>query len=106
MRLSRLTLVAVVAVAQFSQGEALTEDRRFLDSGLAFESTYPVYGPIVRYGPPAKFSRTPGRVAEPCLTGQHTAQLLAELGKTQREIVDLVARGVVFTPDETRVPAL
>jgi formyl-CoA transferase len=47
-------------------------------------------------GPPVKLSETPARVARPSpLYGQHTAEVLGELGYAPEEIGALAADGVV-----------
>jgi crotonobetainyl-CoA:carnitine CoA-transferase CaiB-like acyl-CoA transferase len=47
-------------------------------------------------GVPTKLSLTPGAVSAPPPTlGQHTDQILAELGYTKNEINDLRLQGIV-----------
>ena len=47
---------------------------------------------MVRAAPPVTFSETPGRVAPPCLRGQHNRSILAELGYSDDEIDDFESR--------------
>jgi formyl-CoA transferase len=47
--------------------------------------------------PPATLHETPGEVRRhPPLKGEHTAEVLGELGMTEAEISDLAGRGVVW----------
>jgi formyl-CoA transferase len=60
------------------------------------ELDHPVAGRIRVVGPPVKLSETPARVARPSpLYGQHTAEVLGELGYAPEEIGALAADGVV-----------
>ena len=53
-------------------------------------------GPVRQLRPPIVMSDTPGSVqSAPPILGQHTEQVLGELGLTSDEIVSLVRRGVV-----------
>jgi len=68
------------------------------DMGLTATIDDPVYGEIVRAAPPVQFSETPGRVAPPCLRGQHNETVLAEVGYSPEEIAELVASGAIVAP--------
>jgi formyl-CoA transferase len=79
--------------------------------GVAVELDHPVAGRIRVVGPAVKLSETPARVARPSpLYGQHTAEVLAELGYTPDEIGALAADGVVALapgpPQGVSVPRL
>jgi formyl-CoA transferase len=64
--------------------------------GMVQEVDHPVAGRIRVLGPAVKLSETPARVARPSpLYGQHTAEVLGELGYTAQEIGALAAAGVV-----------
>jgi crotonobetainyl-CoA:carnitine CoA-transferase CaiB-like acyl-CoA transferase len=53
-------------------------------------------GPIKLFNLTAKFEKTPGRVETPPPTlGQHTAEILGELGYTGEQIAQLRAHKVV-----------
>jgi crotonobetainyl-CoA:carnitine CoA-transferase CaiB-like acyl-CoA transferase len=77
-----------------------TLDEAFADPqlrhrGMVVEMDTPA-GPTRFFGPPIKFSETPGSVrTPPAGLGQHTDEVLASLGLDARAITDLRARGVV-----------
>ncbi|EDP65739.1 hypothetical protein BAL199_02904 [alpha proteobacterium BAL199] len=61
---------------------------------------HPVAGNVQTIGLPIKFQGTPGKVAMPSpLFGQHTAEVLAELGYTEAEIEALAAGNAVHLGD-------
>ncbi|WNV74166.1 CaiB/BaiF CoA-transferase family protein [Geodermatophilus sp. DSM 44513] len=80
--------------------------------GMVQVLDHPVEGPLPSLGIPAKLSGTPGtlRRAAP-LQGEHTVELLDELGYDRARIDRLLAQGSVFaprapTPRDTRAPEL
>ena len=69
--------------------------------GMVQKMKHPVGGTVQVLGPAAKLSETPVRLARPSpLYGEHTAEVLAEIGWTQAEIQALEKAGVIATrPD-------
>ncbi len=69
--------------------------------GMVQEMEHPVGGTVQVLGPAAKLSETPARLARRSpLYGEHTAEVLAEIGCTQAEIQELEKSGVIATrPD-------
>jgi crotonobetainyl-CoA:carnitine CoA-transferase CaiB-like acyl-CoA transferase len=55
-----------------------------------------LFGEMVRSAPPVSFSETPGRVAPPCLRGQHNRSVLAEVGYSDDEIARFEAEQIVI----------
>ncbi len=77
--------------------EALS-DPQALERGMVVELEAPGVpeGRVVQPGIPFHLSETPGKVRHAgSVTGQHTAEVLAELGYTSIQIDGLLARGVV-----------
>jgi len=88
--------VACVAAFEASHSEFTCTDPVLRETGLVVEVEHPRFGPILRAGPPVSLSATPGRVAPGCVLGEHTAAILAELGRSAEQIADLRTRSVVF----------
>ena len=63
---------------------------------VAFE--HPLFGEMIRAAPPISFSETPGRVAPPCMRGQHNRSILAEVGYSESEIAALEVKKVIVPP--------
>jgi formyl-CoA transferase/CoA:oxalate CoA-transferase len=63
---------------------------------MAVTVEHPVLGPIRQVGLPMKLSVTPGSIrTAPPLLGEHTDEILTELGYDAATVADLRARGVV-----------
>ncbi len=94
----RLTDAGVACVEAFdaSHSEFTCTDPVLRETGLVVEVEHPLFGPVLRAGPPVRFSETPGRVAPGCLVGQNTGSILAELGYPPERIEELAAKGAVF----------
>ena len=71
-------------------------DAQALARGMVVETEHARLGPVKTLGPPIKFSETPPSVRRPApVYGQHTREVLAELGYTRTEIDALVAEGTI-----------
>jgi crotonobetainyl-CoA:carnitine CoA-transferase CaiB-like acyl-CoA transferase len=91
--------VGCVEVSERSQAEVSSFDERLRAAGLMVPIEHPLFGSLVRYAPPAALSKTPGPARPGCTFAQHTRSILAELGRSDEEITDLAARGIVKLPD-------
>jgi crotonobetainyl-CoA:carnitine CoA-transferase CaiB-like acyl-CoA transferase len=88
--------VACVEAFAASHSEFTCTDPVLRETGLVVEVDHPLFGPVLRAGPPVALSHTPGRVAAGCLVGQHTESILAELGYTAEQIDALAQAQAVF----------
>ena len=80
----------LVPCAPIQQVTDLYEDGQMKRNGLTVDYESPDLGPITLRGAPAMFSKTPGisEKAAPSL-GQHTDEVLAEIGYSKRDIQGL-----------------
>jgi len=68
------------------------------ETGLTVTIEHPLYGDIVRTAPPISFSETPGRVAPPCVRGQHNTSILTGLGYSEADITKFEQLNIVTPP--------
>jgi crotonobetainyl-CoA:carnitine CoA-transferase CaiB-like acyl-CoA transferase len=68
------------------------------ETGLTVAFEHPLFGEMVRAAPPVAFSETPGRIAPPCVRGEHNRSVLAELGYDEAAIDRYEEAGVVIAP--------
>ena len=72
-------------------------DPHVQERGMVQEIDHPVGGRIQALGPAVKLSETPASLSRPSpLYGEHTAEVLRELGYTDRDIQELVESGVAI----------
>jgi crotonobetainyl-CoA:carnitine CoA-transferase CaiB-like acyl-CoA transferase len=77
------------------------DDPDVVANGYVAAYDHPVWGRLEQPGPFVHLSGTPGRIQRgPALVGEHTREVLAELGFTAEEIAGMHSRGVVSSPDE------
>jgi crotonobetainyl-CoA:carnitine CoA-transferase CaiB-like acyl-CoA transferase len=69
-------------------------------AGLVADYEHPTYGRFRQFGHLVNLSDTPGRIAgPPPLLGQHSREVLAELGYSDAEISTLRDQGVTLWPE-------
>ena len=72
------------------------EDPQVRARQMIVETDHPIAGRVSNIGIPVKLSETPGRFQRPAPTlGQHTDEVLRELGRTDAEIAALRSTGAV-----------
>jgi crotonobetainyl-CoA:carnitine CoA-transferase CaiB-like acyl-CoA transferase len=82
-------------------GETVLFDEELFRLGLVTEYDHPLLGRIRQFGNLITFSETPGRLDRPPpMLGQHTREILADLGYSDAASDDFRARGVVYWPDQ------
>jgi crotonobetainyl-CoA:carnitine CoA-transferase CaiB-like acyl-CoA transferase len=93
--LERLVAEQVAAGAVLSLPEVI-DDPQVRHNGAIFEREHPAAGRMREPRPPARFERTPGEPGRPApLHGEHTDEILAELGIGDAERAELRAAGVL-----------
>lgn len=93
--LERLEEAGVPAAPIMTVGRAL-EDTHVIQRGMVLEIDHPDAGRMRILGTPFKMSKTPGEVrSPPPRAGQHTDEILRELGFTREEIEAFRRIGVV-----------
>jgi crotonobetainyl-CoA:carnitine CoA-transferase CaiB-like acyl-CoA transferase len=90
--------VGCVAVNMDGHPNFISFDPVLRDTGLTVSYEHPLFGEMVRTAPHVRFSETPGRVAPPCVRGQHNRSILSELGYGEGEITRLEEEEVVIPP--------
>ena len=74
----------------------VVEDPQILHNEMLVTTPHEVLGDVTVTGVPIKFYGTPGRVKlPPPMLGQHTEQVLAEVGYSKQEVEQLAADGIV-----------
>jgi crotonobetainyl-CoA:carnitine CoA-transferase CaiB-like acyl-CoA transferase len=68
-------------------------------NGFTSSVEHPLFGRHDRHGPIVTLSDTPGQPGPGCLVGQHTRQILAELGYSAEQVSDLRQRDIVAWPE-------
>jgi crotonobetainyl-CoA:carnitine CoA-transferase CaiB-like acyl-CoA transferase len=82
-------------------GETILFDDELLRLGLVTEYEHPLLGRVRQFGNLISFSDTPGRPERPApMVGQHTREILSELGYDGSTMDDYHAQGVITWPGE------
>jgi crotonobetainyl-CoA:carnitine CoA-transferase CaiB-like acyl-CoA transferase len=86
--------------------EELLEDPHCLENGFFEESEHPLLGLVKHHGVTPRFSDMSGIIRRTGpLLGQHTEDVLSELGYSKEEIKNLIKNRVAFLMEKTESPA-
>ncbi len=88
--------VGVAGASSVGMAAFTHDDPVMRETGMLVDVDHPIFGRIARHGPFAQFSDTPARIAPGCRVGQHTDQILTELGYGPDVIRMLRQSEVVF----------
>ncbi|MEE9285343.1 MAG: CoA transferase [Dehalococcoidia bacterium] len=91
--------VACVEVFEGDNGKFLLDNPWAKEAGLLVETEHRSLGRYLRQGPPFTFSLTPGAAGPNIYLGEHTRQILQELGYDDGAIDELERAGVAVTQD-------
>ncbi|MEE8278335.1 MAG: CoA transferase, partial [Thermoanaerobaculia bacterium] len=92
---------ADVLCAPVNGAAEVAKDPQIRHNRMIVRLEHPKLGPVDVTGVPIHFHGTPCEVRKPPpLLGQHSEELLRELGYPSNEIAELVANAVVATPAE------
>src|SRR5690606_17651270 len=92
---ARLDAVGVPAGA-VRQITEMADDPQVLANDLAVELEHPVTGSVTMVGPVVRMHETPTAAQSPPPTlGQHSREILAELGYAPSDVDELARRGVI-----------
>jgi crotonobetainyl-CoA:carnitine CoA-transferase CaiB-like acyl-CoA transferase len=88
-----------VPVTVVNSLEDLLTDKQLEATGFWQQVDHPTEGTLRLAGIPVSFSATPGDIRRyPPGLGEHSAEVLAEAGYTEREVASLVREGATFAP--------
>ena len=88
---------AGVTAIPIRRGRDLLRDEQVLANDLVDIRPHPLWGVTAQVGAPLKFDRTPSLVQRPApILGEHTREILLELGYSDAEADSMIARGIAM----------
>lgn len=91
----RTLATANVCYARVNTMEEAVADPQILHRNMVTSVQHPRWGSVGHFGPAVKFSETPARIRSAApLPGEHTRQILVDLGYSEDEIRNLHEKGV------------
>jgi crotonobetainyl-CoA:carnitine CoA-transferase CaiB-like acyl-CoA transferase len=98
--LDRLTAAGVPCAPVLTRNEVIRHSQ-VADLGIVVETAHPTAGGLRQARPAARFSATPAEIRHGApLLGQHTQEILAEIGYTASEIAELGSTNVPAAADD------
>lgn len=99
--LVEMLIAADVLTAPINEVEDVVKDPQILHNEMIVSTDHPTLGKVDVTGLPIKFYGTPGSIRmHPPMLGEHTNELLQELGYSDEQIGHLQSQGVVADNDE------
>jgi crotonobetainyl-CoA:carnitine CoA-transferase CaiB-like acyl-CoA transferase len=96
LRSLRESGVACEIAEETGHAEKILSDPQALEGGRVVEYDHPIYGRLRQTGHLMRFSNTPARIDRPPpLCGQHTREVMRELGFDAGQIAALESKGVI-----------
>ncbi|MCW2523697.1 MAG: CoA transferase [Frankiales bacterium] len=92
--------VACVAVSEQPFSEFMIADPSMTANGFVGEVEHPLFGTHQRHGAIVRLGDSEPTLGAAALIGQHTKNIMRELGYRDEEIEDLRARGVISWPND------
>jgi crotonobetainyl-CoA:carnitine CoA-transferase CaiB-like acyl-CoA transferase len=94
-------IAADVLTAPINEVEDVVKDPQILHNEMIVSTDHPALGKVDVTGMPIKFYKTPGSIRlHPPMLGEHTNELLQELGYSERDVAALQSSGLVADNDE------
>jgi crotonobetainyl-CoA:carnitine CoA-transferase CaiB-like acyl-CoA transferase len=94
-------IAADVLTAPINEVEDVVKDPQILHNDMIVSTDHPTLGKVDVTGMPIKFYKTPGSIRRhPPMLGEHTNELLAELGYSEHDVAELQSSGLVADNDE------
>lgn len=91
-----------IPFAEFATLDRIDEQEHLREVGLFESLEHPTEGTIVQARPPTRFAGSPASIHRlPPALGEHTREILGEVGYTVAEIDGLVERGVIAEADRS-----
>lgn len=92
---------AGVPAGPINHVDQVFSDPQVLARGMVVEAEHPKAGPIKLVGTPVKLSETPAEVRRhPPMLGEHTREVLSELGYSPEQVQGLLAAGAARARDQ------
>lgn len=86
------------AVVYYNTFEGVSKDPQAIAMGMTAQFEHATAGPVGTTGLPWWFSETPPQLGSPPVLGQHSIEVLRDLGLSEAEVTQLIDAGAVHQP--------